>query len=301
MPATHRPARLRRGFTLIELLVVIAIIAILVALLLPAVQQAREAARRTGTRNNLKQIALALHNYHDTHNTFPPGWIGATAGRPDVEGTAGWGWASMLLPSLDQGPLFQSIDFSLPITDPVHAPVRRLMLPVFRSPSDTGREQWDLHEEDDPSVLLATLPTANFVGNFGTVELEDCEGLPLGQTCTSDGLFFHNSRIGFRDILDGASQTFAVGQRRTDEALGWYSTWVGVVPGGEEAFARILGIADHNPNSPVAHLDDFSSNHEGGVFFAYGDGRVQFLSENIDHNTYRALATRHGQEVVGDY
>ena len=104
-----------------------------------------------------------------------------------------------------------------------------------------------------------------------------------------------------RDILDGASQTFAIGQRRTDEALGWHSTWVGVVPGGEEAFARILGVADHNPNSPVAHLDDFSSNHTGGVFFAYGDGRVQFLSENIDHNTYRALATRKGGEVHGEY
>ncbi|HUG92717.1 MAG TPA: DUF1559 domain-containing protein [Planctomycetaceae bacterium] len=298
LPTARAP---RRGFTLIELLVVIAIIAVLVALVLPAVQQAREAARRTGTRNNLKQIGLALHSYHDTHRTLPPGWIGVTDFQPDVEGPTGWGWAAMLLPGLDHGPLYNSLDFHRPVTDPANAAALEMMLPVFRSPSDTGPERWEIKDEDDPSIILATLPTANFVGNFGTHELEDCEGLPPGQSCISNGLFFHNSRLGFNDILDGASQTFAVGQRRTDVGLDWYSTWVGVVPGGEEAFARILGVADHNPNSPVSHLDDFSSNHPGGVFFAFGDGRVQFITENIDHMVYRALATRNGNEAIGEY
>src|SRR5882757_5475096 len=99
-----------RAFTLIELLVVIAIIAVLIALLLPAVQMAREAARRTQCRNHLKQIGVALHNYHDTFLTLPPGWIGVTAGQPDVSGVNGWGWASRLLPQLDQGPLYNLID-----------------------------------------------------------------------------------------------------------------------------------------------------------------------------------------------
>ncbi|MBM4076801.1 MAG: DUF1559 domain-containing protein, partial [Planctomycetes bacterium] len=102
-----------RGFTLIELLVVIAIIAVLISLLLPAVQQAREAARRTQCRNNLKQIGLALHNYHDSFTAIPPGWIGVTANVPDIEGTNGFSWAVFLLPSMDQGNLYNRINFNL--------------------------------------------------------------------------------------------------------------------------------------------------------------------------------------------
>ncbi|HTI49623.1 MAG TPA: DUF1559 domain-containing protein, partial [Planctomycetaceae bacterium] len=100
-----------RGFTLIELLVVIAIIGVLVALLLPAVQQAREAARRAQCKNNLKQLGLALHNYHDTANTLPPGWISGNAGVT-ATGCSGWGWGTMILPNLDQGPLYQTLSGS---------------------------------------------------------------------------------------------------------------------------------------------------------------------------------------------
>ena len=104
-----------RGFTLVELLVVIAIIAVLIALLLPAVQQAREAARRTQCKNNLKQIGLALHNYHDNYNALPPGWIGVTNGGPDIYGLNGWGWASRILPQIDQSPLYNQLNFLVKI------------------------------------------------------------------------------------------------------------------------------------------------------------------------------------------
>jgi len=295
--------RARRGFTLIELLVVIAIIAILVALLLPAVQQAREAARRTKTRNHLKQIGIALHGYHEKYRSLPSGWIGVTDRQPDVEGANGWGWAAMLLPELDQTPLFEQLDFHQSPAAPANEIARRTALPVFRSPSDPSNDRWDLEDEANPGTVLATLPTANFIGNFGTTELHDCEHLAPGSACRADGIFFHNSQVKFRDILDGASNTFLVGQRKTNpnQSPPWHSTWVGVVAGGEEAFARILGVADHPPNSPVSHLEDFSSNHTGGVFFLFGDGRVRFVSENIHISIYQALATRANQEPVGDF
>jgi prepilin-type N-terminal cleavage/methylation domain-containing protein len=127
----------RRGFTLIELLVVIAIIAILIALLLPAVQQAREAARRTQCKNNLKQIGLALHNYHDAHDCFPFGWGGT---RP-ATGSPGYSAISQLLPFFDQAPLYNTINFSLPLTDPANDVPRRQELPILRCPSDFDNPQ----------------------------------------------------------------------------------------------------------------------------------------------------------------
>jgi prepilin-type N-terminal cleavage/methylation domain-containing protein len=290
----------RRGFTLIELLVVIAIIAVLVALLLPAVQQAREAARRTQCRNNLKQVGLALHNYHDVHSAFPPGWVGVTNGIHDIEGTNGLAWGVHLLPYLDQAPLYNQFNFSLDILNPVHDPLRIQVLPVFRCPSDVGAATWNIEEEGSPGTILAALSTANYVGAFGTTELEDCEsgaGLVNGQ-CRGNGSFFHNSRVRLRDYTDGASNTFVCGERATPAG---YSTWVGVVAEGEEAMARILGVADHTPNHVPLHLDDFSSMHEGGAFFVMGDGAVRFVSENIDENVYKGLFTLQGGEVLGEF
>ena len=286
----------RRAFTLIELLVVIAVIAILLALLLPAVQQARAAARRTHNRNNLKQIGIALHNYHETYLTFPSGWIGVDAGQPDVEGESGFGWCTMLLPFIDERPLYDEIDFELPILDPANASVRTY-LPKFRNPSDpTASNIWEIEDESSPGTVLGTLPTANYVGVFGTAELEDCHLLSVGETCESDGMFHHNSKVRIADVIDGTSNTFMVGERRTDEDMSWYSTWVGSVPGGEEHLARILGVVDHPPNDDALHFEDFSSYDPGGVQFVFGDGRVKFVSENIDEALYQALATKSGGE-----
>jgi prepilin-type N-terminal cleavage/methylation domain-containing protein len=125
----------RRGFTLIELLVVIAIIAVLIALLLPAVQQAREAARRTQCKNNMKQLGLAMHNYHDTFRVFPPGWIAvdpATNAQSAHEGISGFGWGTMLLPQIDQSPLYNQLNLNLAINDPANLPQR------YRPRADLG-------------------------------------------------------------------------------------------------------------------------------------------------------------------
>ncbi|OYW13961.1 MAG: hypothetical protein B7Z55_16195, partial [Planctomycetales bacterium 12-60-4] len=152
----------RRGFTLIELLVVIAIIAILIALLLPAVQQAREAARRSQCVNNLKQLGLAIHNYHDNFNAFPPGWIGVTNRTPDTEGNSGFAWGAHLLPQLDQSPLYGRLNFNRECYDPAfNAVAMSTVLPAFRCPSDPSQDTWMIGEEANPSNILATLPTAN--------------------------------------------------------------------------------------------------------------------------------------------
>ena len=302
--------RRSRGFTLIELLVVIAIIAILIALLLPAVQQAREAARRTQCKNNMKQLGLALHNYHDVHNMFPSGWIAvdpATGRQSPHDGVNGAGWGTMILPNLDQAPLYRQFNANLAIHAPANIPFVSNVIPAWQWPSDPKPDRWEIEEEGSPGTVLAELPTANYIGVFGTEELDGCENSPgtapvtsAGQ-CRGDGMFYHHSKTRFRDITDGTTNTFMLGERRTDTELGWYSTWPGMVSEGEEAFQRILGSADHVPNDPVAHLDDFSSHHVGGAQFVLGDGSVRFISENIDHGLYQSLATIQGGEVVGEF
>ncbi|HUG19275.1 MAG TPA: DUF1559 domain-containing protein [Planctomycetaceae bacterium] len=291
-----------RGFTLIELLVVIAIIAILVALLLPAVQQAREAARRASCKNNLKQLGLALHNYHDTFGSFPSGWIGVDLAtrRPEVEGISGISWQVMLLPQIEQASLYQQLNFSENLLHPDNAIIRQNPLASFRCPSDSGPDFWDIEEEGSPgTIVLDRLPTTNYVGMFGTTELHDCEDLAgLGLQCRSDGAFYHNSSVKMRDLQDGTSGTIVIGERRSNPVAGHLSTWIGAVPEGEEAFARFLGVTDHTPNHPSAHLEDFSSHHTGGAQFLFGDGRVKFVSENIDHQIYQALSTIQGGEVA---
>ena len=301
-----------RGFTLIELLVVIAIIAVLIALLLPAVQQAREAARRTQCRNNLKQIGLALHNYHDVHQVLPSGWIAVQDGQPAPhDGLSGFGWATMILPYLEQQNLYDALDLNLAVNDHDNEPLIRQRLAAYSCPSDPQPETWWIHEADhsndhdaviamqDDHDSLAELATANYVGVFGTNDLHVCE--EIDGECSSDGAFHHNSNTRFRDFIDGLSNTTIVGERRTLPGLEWYSTWSGMVPEGEEAFSRILGSTDHTPNHPDLHLDDFSSHHVGGAQFVLGDGSVHFISDSIDHTVYQSLATIKGGEVVGEF
>lgn len=295
--------RLRRAFTLIELLVVIAIIAVLIALLLPAVQQAREAARRSHCINNLKQLGLALHTYHDSMNAFPPGWLGVQGGVSHMQGPTGFAWGTHILPYLDQAPLYGRINFNLSCTDTSNAIARQTVLPAFRCPSDPSTDTWALGQDGNTSNILAQLPTANYVGSFGTRGFEDiCAAPPFpAAQCVSDGMFFHNSCTRMRDVVDGTSNTVFLGEHRTNNALGWHSTWVGVVPQGDEAIARVLAVSDHTPNHPALHIDDFSSWHVGGVHLLFGDGRVRFITQNIDTNVFKAIASRAGGEVVSDY
>ena len=298
----------RRGFTLIELLVVIAIIAVLIALILPAVQQAREAARRTQCKNNLKQLSLACHNYHDVHRVFPPGWISVNGKVHDAHhGINGAGWATMILPFLEQAPLYESFDANRAIHDPVNVPFSSTRLTSMECPSDPKPPMWSIEDEHNPGAILAELPTTNYIGMFGPEELDGCENSPgtapvsnVGQ-CIGSGVFYHNSRVAIRSITDGTSNTLILGERKTDSKLGWFSTWPGMVAEGEEAFQRILGSADHVPNDPHAHFDDFSSHHTGGTQFGLADGSVRFVSENLDRGIYRALSTIGGGELVGEY
>jgi prepilin-type N-terminal cleavage/methylation domain-containing protein len=289
----------RHAFTLVELLVVIAIIGILMGLLLPAVQSAREAARRLSCFNNMKQVGLAIHQYHEVHRTLPPGWMGVDPVRhklPFAGGEPGWGWASFLLPFLEQGSLADRIDKTRPISDSWNDEARLKYLPVYRCPSDVfPAEQFVLGAEDDPERELTRLAVANLIGVHGTFELHECEGLPVGVQCKSDGAFYHLSGVRFVDVTDGLSNTLIAGERSSEFGN---STWVGAVPEGDEAMARILGIADHPPNLPGGHLDDFSSRHPAGTNFLVGDGSVRLIVESIDLEVYRSLVTIAGREAV---
>lgn len=296
----------RSGFTLIELLVVIAIIAILIALLLPAVQQAREAARRSQCKNNMKQLGLALHNYHDVFNAFPPGWIGVENGQANPEGESGFAWGTMILPYIDQAPLYNQFTFTQSMDVVPNRDLLNNYLTVFSCPSDPKPNTFVMQDQNGTDIELGV---CNYVGVFGTTEIHDCENTPgtapvtaSGQ-CISDGVFFHNSRIKMRDMVDGTSSTLMVGERTTfieSDGTQFYGTWTGALPEVEEAAARVMGKAEHPPNEN-GHPEDFGSAHEGGAHFVMGDGHVQFISENIDEGLFQSLATRAGGEVVGEF
>ena len=295
------PSRLKRGFTLIELLVVIAIIAVLIALLLPAVQQAREAARRTQCKNNLKQIGLALHNYHDIALSLPPGWIGVTAGQPDIFGVNGWGWASKLLPQIDQAPLYNQINFNVKMESPPNTTFRTTHLPAFRCASDNSAGNV-FTIQTTAGTNLVDLAVSNYVGVFGTSDIDKCTTTP-NIVCAGEGAFFQNSSIQIRDFTDGLSNTIIAGEHksRRDSGFIWTSTWTGVVATADNAVVRILGTTDHTPNAPANHIDDFSSYHVGGAHFVMGDGAVRFISTNIDLGVYQHLATRAAGDLVSEF
>jgi prepilin-type N-terminal cleavage/methylation domain-containing protein/prepilin-type processing-associated H-X9-DG protein len=295
-----------KAFTLVELVVVIAIIGVLLALILPAVQSAREAARRTQCRNNLKQIGVALHNYHSTHTTYPPGWIGVSAGAADINGLSGFGWASMILPMLDQGSLFKSMVFEVSLTDGANAAAHEGALSVFRCPSDIGGDRWQINlasGQSNPDLPL-DLPTANYVGCFGSEDNLDCQSSTIiGAPCTGDGIFYLNSRVRAEHIVDGDSNTIMAGERKSDsdQTIVWHSTWVGAAPGGEESIARVLGVATHPPNDPAAQFVGFSSYHDNGAHMLFADGHVRLIVDSTDRTLFQSLATREGYETVGQF
>jgi prepilin-type N-terminal cleavage/methylation domain-containing protein len=292
----------RAAFTLIELLVVVAIIAVLIALLLPAVQQAREAARRSQCKNNLKQLGLAMHNYHDTFGAFPPGWIAATRGvGPDVNGGLnGFGWGAMILPMMEQAPVYNQFRFEYSMTDATGTPSNRSLLatplPTFRCPSDPAPGTWQMLNPTG-TTTIAEVASTNYIALFGLRAIEECYLLPPGQACRAEGIFYHNSRVRMADITDGSSQTLMMGERVHDR---FPSTWSGVIISGASPIERILGHADHTPNTAF-HKEDFGSRHIGGTHFLMGDSSVKFFSENIDLQTYMGLGTIQGGEVAGEF
>ncbi len=297
----------RRGFTLIELLVVIAIIAILVALLLPAVQQAREAARRSSCKNNLKQIGVALHNYHDVHNCFPSAFArseptSSTAGR----GVSGWGWGVMLMPYIEQGGLYDAVR---PNTDPFPlslvagepgAAVRTLLqtpIATYRCPSDVGAPI---------NNQRASFGTSNYAGVWG----DHVDGGT--HSSAGNGCMFYNGRVNFRDILDGTTNVIVVGERgfvNRAPLMPWRGAiYAGVAnydneSNGNAGWASVMRAVWDNNALRINGTDlwAFSSLHKGGAQFVMGDGSVRFLSENLNGMTYRVLAQRASGQVVGEF
>jgi prepilin-type N-terminal cleavage/methylation domain-containing protein/prepilin-type processing-associated H-X9-DG protein len=303
----------QRGFTLIELLVVITIIAILIALLLPAVQAAREAARRARCANNLKQIGLAINNYDGAVGGFPPGYVSLVPGHQptDLEFGPGWGWGTMVLPFIEQTPLYDAVNFSLPITDPGSRTVRASSLSVYLCPSSDGAGPIRLSDSSGKS-LVNDLSPGQYVASAGQFQVADWPS-------ENNGVFFRNSRVGLRDITDGSSLTMMAGERSRTISD---ATWVGVVPSAsfctnpprdhEEcrpSYAMVLAhtgptpLGGHTwvvvPNSPSAGVDNFWSLHPGGCNFVFSDGSVRFLKETIDARVFSSLSTRAGGEVIG--
>jgi prepilin-type N-terminal cleavage/methylation domain-containing protein len=319
----------RRAFTLIELLVVIAIIAVLIALLLPAVQQAREAARRAQCKNNLKQLGLALHNYHDTANTLPPGWISG------ANGPTRWGWGTMILPNLDQAPLYNqlaaaagqdvnstsAVGFSAVMTS-LQPGLLQTALPAFRCPSDIGATTVTTPLAN--GYMIMTPPNANTM-IYGRSNYPAVAGAAVNYMSgtTTDGAFWQNSKHNFRDFTDGLSNTCLIGERSTQrlvngEYVGGDTFWSGVgcdsMPQG-----MALHLGDNNQADPLNSemmmapstmmpYSGFSSLHVGGGHFLMGDGAVRFISENIASgpartagSTYQNLASLNDSQTLGQY
>ena len=348
--------KLRRAFTLIELLVVIAIIAILIALLLPAVQQAREAARRTQCRNNLHNIGLAMHNYHDVFSAFPANIgrytnVGGANQRPEFS------WIAMSLPYLDQAPLYNQLDFTqMPLGQmpdrnhnafPPNQIVRETVLSVLICPSNDmdrardmtpGGYRWNWGSQ--PRRAGAT----DYVGSLGHIwgGWKDCGAVPdalvtipgagnppiLGRRGSDpgtpwvngeranewgkvNGTFNYSGSHRIAQISDGTSNTVAVFENM--HWRGGNGVTFDFRPSSYGSWISPLG-ATHNMRNPINNMnrawmqgandlrcESPSSRHTGGCFVLWGDGKVTFLSENIDHNTRYKVAVRNDGLPTGSF
>ncbi len=316
--------RLNRGFTLIELLVVIAIIAVLIALLLPAVQQAREAARRSQCKNNLKQVGLAMHNYHDAFNTFPPGCIVMPYEHPtsaNAISLSAWGWGAFILPYVDQGALSNSLNVGTSQLHQVLATTQGLDIltksySMFRCPSDIGPAT-NVYDSTyaDPGENATTVGIydhritttgsdriATSMSNYVMVACSSFSVNPPFISATygpATGVGYNCSRIGVRDITDGTSNTLMVGERawkfknNTVGAANVFGYSPSISTNHRSAGHALLGqpFQGLNSSSPANREHEgrgFSSSHVGGVHFLMADGAVRFLSENIDYNSLTA-------------
>lgn len=316
----HRGGRYH-GFTLVELLVVIAVIGILVALLLPAVQAAREAARRAQCKNNLKQIGIGLHLYHDTYQTFPPGYVSDLRRLP--ADASNYSWCTFVLPFVEQESLHDALQPNFPQTllqalnDPIKLALAQTPLKIYRCPSDTAR---DLNDDRrlDPAGLNVAVASANYMGNHGTPEL----------CVDARGIFCSESRVSLAMVQDGTSNTFLVGERAMRDLRGTGKHGAGVWVGGTRRLGQTAPddspLSNHGSarvNMQTGKWVDklgnlpafcFSSEHPGGAQFAMVDGAVRFISEEIDSQiadinnvrtwgVYQLLARRDDGQPIAEF
>lgn len=277
-PRVVRCANGRRGMTLIEVLVVITIIGALIALLLPAVQQAREAARRTQCQNQLHQLGLALHNYHDVHLVLPPGSM--TVG-PSFSLLSGWGWGAMVLPQLEHSALYNQLDFNIPNASGANIDHIDTILPFWFCPSDNANRQ--IQSLDEDQLLVVQVAGGNYLG--------------------VEPMLAEISSTNWASVKDGLSSTLMLGEKRystSGQYLEYVSSWVGTV-----TFPTyyVYDSTPHLQASSIVPINSdstggFSSWHTGGAYFAFGDGHVRFLNENIDRNLFEALGTMQGNEPI---
>lgn len=311
-----------RGFTLVELLVVIAIIGILVAMLMPAVQSVREAARRATCLNQVRQIVIGLENYESANSHFPSGWEGNVS-----ESELGWGWMARTLPFVEQGNLYDLFNFKSKLLDSSQRDTINRGFPGQLCPSSSV---------DSPTVMMATTEstTGDYEVEIGRTHYVGCVGSSVetermddGQSCPSldllgsgrflDGMYYRNSKTEVRDILDGTSNTIAIGERSSDL---FDSVWPGVVTGSEYTGWRVVGWTWEPPNNPMRtepvvifneegeeteleiHFHgfaQFNSQHAGGItMFGFVDGSARQLDEQIDPLVFRAMGTIRGRETV---
>ena len=297
----------RRGFTLVELLVVIAIIGILIALLLPAVQAAREAARRMQCQDHYKQMGLALHSYHDTYNMFPASFYRQWPHNGNTFGTPGWGWGTMILPHLEQTPLFTSLGVKTIKADGSAAmkKLAQTALPVYRCPSDTGPAL---------NANRANYATSNYIAIFGSLYDQGAASsgaLVYGsQPSAGTGMFSPNSHVRLADVRDGSSNTVMLGEmcygpngvRNATGQLNMYNggIWVGVPTDASSNVSNQLSLcgqaAGANARFRKINCRDssncLSSAHVGGIQFAIVDGSVRYVSENVDPAIVDRMADR---------
>ncbi len=271
----RRALRRRPAFTLIELLVVIAIIAVLIALLLPAVQAAREAARRSQCTSNLKQLGIALHNYHSTFDTFPAGgWIAAGTLNPNMN----MGWSAAILPWAEQAPLYAGLNVNLPYTALSNSTADHTVLNVYLCPSEPRKTLWNTAPGD-----LFPSADADYGGMYGPRGL----AFPTQTNSPPNGPMIFNQNVSLAQIRDGASLTILVGE--APEAIN--AMWVS----GHNIFDQSAPI---NARPPTEYGEELTSQHPGGVNVLLADGSVRFLKNSTNVATLAALCTRKGGEIV---
>jgi prepilin-type processing-associated H-X9-DG protein/prepilin-type N-terminal cleavage/methylation domain-containing protein len=314
------------GFSLIEVVVVVLVVGSLAILVVIAVHAARDAARRAQCVNNLKQIGLALHNYHAAVGLFPSAYSTQLRnGSPISEAGGNWGWGTMILAYLDQGPLFNAVNFGRILYDSEVDTVRRTGLGVFLCPSSEDLGPVHIMQWGGTDPVVDDLAPANYVASAGRRAIGRSPHSPDWSAFTrnseEDGAMYANSAVGLSAVLDGASSTLLVGERSRNLAD---STWVGTTPitdgqictragnPTQECVATNVLVMSHTspenggrvpiwvdcPNYPAAGADGYWSRHAGGCNFLFCDGSVRFVKSGIDPRVFSALSTRAGQEVV---